>query len=211
VVLAVLAVYGFARTLSGKRSAAVAAALAAASAPWLTLLAPVAYNEGGLLLYGTLAAGWAVCAIGATPRAAMARLLVAGAMAGFACGVKLTAVPMLLLAVPVALVVAWPRGLRYAARYVVLGSIVFAPWAVRNLVWAGNPVFPEAARLLGRAHFTPVQVERWERAHSARPDQRSFGARRLATWREIVADWRFGFVPLAGGVFAAAVGFRDRH
>ena len=211
VALTVLAVYGLARSLSGKRSVAVAAALAAASAPWLTLLAPVAYNEGGVLLYGTLAAGWAVRAIGATPRAALARLAVAGVMAGFACGVKLTAVPMLLLAVPVALVIAWPRGLRYAVPYVVLGSIVFAPWAVRNLVWAGNPVFPEAARVLGPAHFAPVQAERWERAHSPRPDQKSVGARLGAAWREIMADWRFGYVLSVAGVFAAAVGFRDRR
>jgi hypothetical protein len=211
VVLTVLAVYGIAYSLTKRRSAAIAAALMAASVPWLTLLAPIGFNEGGLLLYGTLAIGWCLCAMNAERRAALSSIAIAGAMAGFACGVKLTAVPMLLVALPVALLVVSPRAWRGAVLLVVVGSLLFAPWALRNAAWVGNPVFPEAANVLGRGHFSDVQVERWHRAHSPRPDQRSLGGRLGAAWREIVADWRFGYVPLAAGVVALAVGYRDRR
>jgi hypothetical protein len=93
----------------------------------------------------------------------------------------------------------------------VLGAgIVFAPWLIRNLVWTGNPVFPEGMELLGKGHFSDVQVERWRRAHSPREDQRAAGQRLLAAWQRIGADWRFGFVfiPLA---VAAGVIVRDRR
>ena len=211
VVLAVVAVYGLACSLSRRRFTAVAAGLVATAVPWLTLLAPVGYNEGGLLLYGTLAVGWALRAADGPRGVAVARFAVAGAMAGFACGTKLTGVPMLLAAVPVAVVAAWPRVFKYAVIYVVVGAALFAPWALRNLAWAGNPVFPEAARLFGRAHFTEVQVERWERAHSPRPDQRPVSARLAALGTQVVADWRFGYLPPALGVVAVVIGYRDRR
>jgi hypothetical protein len=118
---------------------------------------------------------------------------------------------MLLAAVPLAVVAAWPRGVRYAWVFVVVGAVVYSPWAIRNLAWAGNPVFPEGMRLLGKGHFSDVQVERWEKAHSPRPDQEPVGARLRAGWNEIVADWRFGYVPLAVGVVAAGTGYRDRR
>jgi hypothetical protein len=211
VALSVVAVYGVAFSLTQKRAPAMAAALACAATPWLTLLAPIGFNEGGLLLYGALAIGWALRALDAPPRAALAQFGVAGAMAGFACGVKLTAVPMLFIAVPAALVVASPRTIRYAWVMPLVGAVLFAPWALRNVAWVGNPVFPEAAKVFGKGQFSDVQVERWRRAHSPRPDQQSVGARVGAAGREIVGDWRFGYVPLAVGVAAAALALRDRR
>lgn len=212
VVLTVVAVYGLASRLTQRRATAIAAALSAAAVPWLTLLAPVGYNEGALLLYGTLAMGWAVLAMDAPPRVSVSRFALAGVMAGFACGVKLTAVPMLLAAVPVAVVIALPRTWRHVWGFVLTGTVVFAPWAVRNLLWTGNPVFPEAARLLGRGHFSETQVKRWENAHSPRPDQRSLAARLSAGGREFAMNWRFGYgLPLAVGLFGAGYAFRNRR
>ena len=84
VVLAVLAVYAFARTPSRSRASAVFAGVMAASVPWLTLLAPIAYNEGSLLLYGMGLGAAAVLgpllATGDAPDARRANL--AGALAG---------------------------------------------------------------------------------------------------------------------------------
>jgi hypothetical protein len=109
-----------------------------------------------------------------------------------------------------------PLALRLAgvATFFLAGVLAFAPWLVRNQVWAGNPVFPEAARLLGQAHFTDAQVERWEQAHSPRPDQRSPAARLRAWWSDVWTNWQYGYVllplGLAGGVAACLLARRRR-
>ncbi len=196
-VLALIAIYSVARQLTEKRNAILATILAAAC-PWIALLSPVAYNEGGLLLYGTVALGWAILGRKTSD------FVVAGAMAGFACGVKLTGVPMLLLAVPVAMVLS--RGaLKHAAVVFVVGTIVFSPWLIRNFVWARNPVFPEAMPLLGRAHFSVDQMERWQRAHSTTEDQKSPAARATAFWDQVLRDWKFGYVLIPISVVALAL------
>src|SRR5205085_1012775 len=60
--LAVLAVAGAAQALSGRPWAAPLAGAAMAATPWLTSLAPIAYNEGALMLFAALAVGWAMLA-----------------------------------------------------------------------------------------------------------------------------------------------------
>jgi len=48
----------------------------------------------------------------------------------------------------------------------VLGAVVIvAPFLIRNAVWTGNPVFPFATNIFGSAHWSPEQVERWNKAH----------------------------------------------
>ncbi len=100
VVLSVLAVYAFALRI-GSRASAMVAALAVASVPWLTQLAAIAYDEGGLLLYGTLAIGWAMLGVSESFNRNR-RFALAGVFAGLACGVKLTAVPEVLVATALA-------------------------------------------------------------------------------------------------------------
>ena len=232
VVLSVLAVYGVAghlwRSSTTERTTlpATIAAVAAASVPWLTLLAPMGYNEGALLLYGTLAIGWAIGATCAYPnyppyvagvdpsraewrasrfrRQRLRHIAIAGALAGLACGTKLTAVPTVLLLVPGCIVaealVVRRREIGFIslgmAVFVLAGLLTFSPWLLRNAAWAGNPVFPQATRLFGAAHFSPVQVERWERAHAAPAGQDTLVASIKAFWRQVLRDGRFGFVLL---------------
>jgi hypothetical protein len=238
----------FVMAIAGAAGKSTAGALVAAT-PWLALLAPVAYNEGGLLLYGGLAMIWGLRAInphfplekpsflplslrertgvrgcsmskpfhdqtdphpnplpeGEGTRedegGFVRKMALAGAMAGLACGVKLTAVPMVLLALALGIgavqLVRRPRRpiksiLAGYLVYFLVGGAVFSPWLIRNLAWTGNPIFPEAMQLLGRAHFTPVQVERWGRAHDATANQRTIGARMKAGWTQIAVDWRYG-------------------
>jgi hypothetical protein len=237
IVLTVLAIYGFSGSAGGKASA-ILAAVAAAGVPWLALLAPIAYNEGGLLLFGTLSIGWAMRAIGAkTQRREDAQgddapssppslrgvafpSLLCGLFAGFACGTKLTAVPMILLAIPVAWmvvwVIAWVRSRRLPnpgtrnpipslILFTLSALLVFCPWLIRNQLWAGNPVFPELMPLLGQAHFTDVQVQRYQKAHSPRPDQRSMAAHLRAGWNQIAADGSYGYVLLPIGLLAGLI------
>ena len=237
VAMSVLAVYGVLREL-GARHAAVGA-LAAATTPWVILLAPIAYNEGGLLLYGTLAIGLALVA----PRSPTPLRIVAlaGGMAGFACGAKLTAVPMILLAIPVAIVAravlpfpsgegrgagAQPlesreeqndaarnktRALMAVMLFVAIGAGVFAPWLARNLAWTGNPVFPEGTQLVGRGQFSEAQARRWQRAHAPRDDQRAVMARLSAFAGQVLCDWRFGYVLLPLALASAALEWRRRE
>src|SRR5205823_4382600 len=95
--LTVLAVHALAREAAG-RTAGILAGTTVAVVPWLTRLGAVAYDEGGFLLYSALAIGWALRAA-AADRDCYRQFALAGAMAGFACGAKLTAVPEVLLAV----------------------------------------------------------------------------------------------------------------
>ncbi|HWE92623.1 MAG TPA: hypothetical protein VG269_01500 [Tepidisphaeraceae bacterium] len=232
VVLTVLAVYGFARRGAGPPGAMIAT-LAAASVPWLSQLAPIAYDEGGFLLFGTLAIGWALAAL-SEAQSRLRRFALAGVMAGFACGSKLTAVPEVLVFVPVCAVgvgfftmlgckstsaendpVRRPeaefvggRGLRVGiAIFLLTGSLCFAPWLVRNMAWAHNPVFPEAMPLLGRGHFSQEQMERFEHAHKAAEALRSPIRRGVELWRQIVVGWQFGYLlfPLAAAGFVLSI------
>jgi hypothetical protein len=216
--LAVLAAAGVAGAISDVPWAAPLAGATMAVVPWVTLLAPIAYNEAGLMLYGTLAIGWAMIA------SRKREWLVAGAFGGLACGVKLTAAPMVVVAVLVAAVVTRfaparcdsDKGERNAVGplegsllFLVASLVTFAPWLIRNQVWAGNPIFPEGMAVLGKAHFADVQVERWHRAHSPVEGDRPVVRRVVAAWERIGADWRYGFVLLPAGV-AALAWRRDR-
>ena len=109
IALFVAAVYAFALQIA-KPLPAIIGALAVATVPWVAQLAAVAYDEGGFLLFGTLAIAWAWLAVSEEEHRTR-RLIVAGAMAGFACGSKLTAVPEVLVALTVAIAVCvgiWP-------------------------------------------------------------------------------------------------------
>jgi hypothetical protein len=133
-------------------------------------------------------------------------MALAGVMAGFACGVKLTAVPMLLIAIPVgftlAMLIRQQRGgLIPIALFLLGGLLVFSPWLIRNFIWTRNPVFPEAMSLFGRAHFSPEQAERWRLAYVPPPAQQSATGRLKAAWNQIFADWRYGFAIIPAGVF----------
>jgi hypothetical protein len=197
---AVLMVVAVAAAAPAGKARAVAG-LAAAVVPWTVLLGSVAYNESALMLYGALAVAWTMRAIAAMkvsdkPRPAMVMALLAGAMAGLACGTKLTAVPVLLLAVPLVLLLQHrsAKALAIAAAFILAGVVTWAPWLVRNQAWAGNCVFPEAQRPLGRAHFTPQQTQRWHEAHRPPPHQNALTKRLSAAGQQILLDWRFGYI-----------------
>jgi hypothetical protein len=79
------------------------------------------------------------------------------------------------------------------------------------VAWTGNPVFPEAMQLLGRAHFSPVQAGRWERAHKPPAAQASVPARLKVFGNEVLLNWQFGYVLLPLGVIAAVMSRRHAN
>jgi hypothetical protein len=188
--VAAWAVYGLAG--GGKRG--IVAGLITAAIPWTGLLAAVSYNDGGTLLFGILAIGWAIRGRG------WREFLIAGAMAGFAMGTKLSVVP-LLLAAPV-VICAGKKYLVGCVLYLAMGLLVLSPWLIRNWQWTGNPVFPEAMSVFGKGDFSGVQAERWRQAYLPDVAYRSPAGRIRALWDQVVADWRYGYVLLPLGCAA---------
>lgn len=198
-----LAAYAIAR--SRGRLAGAAALIVCASAPWITMLGGVAYNEGGLMLFATLAAAWAL----------RGRWFAAGLLAGFAAGCKYTGVTSAILLVPIVVAVCSQPLTRAESGkiritktligvivFVAAALLTFSPWLIRNAVHAGgNPVFPLALRTLGAAHFDDGQIERFEVAHAPRDDQRALTTRASALWQQVGREWRYAAIPI-GETFA---------
>lgn len=194
--------------------AAALATVAAASVPWITMLSCVAYVEGLMLLHTAGATVWALLA--AMPgNGRCRRAVLAGVLAGLACGTKYTAVPMTLipLAVAVAATIWRTRALRIdipikrmvliPATLLIAGAVAFSPWPIRNLNWTGNPVFPLALHTLGSHNLTPAQIDRFITAHEPTSDQATLGARGNALVEQVLAWWQYGYVLVPLG-FAAA-------
>jgi hypothetical protein len=141
------------RRLTGPRLMTLPALLLLSS-PMVAWCGTVAYNDLALALYVFLAAygvvAWLISTeANAGQRAIDARgwLMLAGVCAGFALGVKMTAmIPVALLALWIAMPArgAQPRPARTRALVLFLlpAVAVGAPWYVRSWVWTGNPVYP---------------------------------------------------------------------
>jgi hypothetical protein len=196
----VWAVYALA---GGGRKGIIAGALVAA-VPWTGLLGAVAYDEGGTLLFGILAIGWAIRAN------SWREFVIAGLFAGFAAGAKLSIAPLVLAAVPIVIFITRPKYWVGCASYLLAAILVLSPWLIRDWKWAGNPVFPEAMSVLGHDHFSGVQVERWREAYWPDPKYRSAVGHASALWNEVLADVRFGLVLFPLGIAAVVLGFRNR-
>ena len=223
ILLSVLAACGFARRLTRgtpqSTIAPVLAALAMLTTPWLTQLGAIAYDEGGFLLFGTLAIGWAAIALKESDRR-IPRFALAGAMAGLACGVKLTAVPEVLAAIGLVSLI-WLGFFRPSNSQTILrrltgpvafglaGLICFAPWLIRTYAWSGNPVFPELAPVLGHGDFSEIQVERWQRAHAPQPAQRPVSARLYALGTELLWSWQYGVLLVPLTLLSLALNWRE--
>ena len=207
------ALFAAAAWLIGRRyspQAGVVAGVLAASVPWITYLAGIAYVEVGMLAMG-------LCALAALLRAE-SRPLLAGLLAGLACGFKYTAVP--LIAIPLAglALIAppptpgrWRTRLRGVALYTLGAAIAFCPWLIRNVVNTGNPVFPLAYRVFGaRAGTWDAELEaRWQHAHGSAAAERADAPMWQRAISRTIADWRLG-APLLLFAAVGAIRHRDR-
>lgn len=146
-----------------KTAGAVAGGLVIAT-PWSVVTGSMAYNEMAVI----------ALIFSAVHVASMARTrpwrrgLVAGALVGVACGCKPTA---LLLGAPiVGLVLLRSMPIRLLLPALVAaavgGTLMLAPWLIRNAAAGGNPVFPMLTSVFGPAHWSAEQVARYGSAHS---------------------------------------------
>lgn len=121
-------------------------------------------------------------------------LFLAGAMAGFACGVKYTAVPMIALPIAVAVLLLPARPLK--ERLIVslvfgVGTLVtFAPWLIKNQAMTGNPVFPLANSVFQACPegWGEAEVQRWEEGHRVSPENQAVSAKLATIWRHLPGD-----------------------
>ena len=149
--------------------------------PWTLVTGSMAFNEGGMFFFGTLAIALAIGGQG-DPR--WSGLLI-GALLGLAVGCKMTA--GVFFAIPAALILivrvfqSGPaKGRRWLGLFIVIGAacVVYSPWAIRAAASSGgNPVFPIASKILPHDDWTPSQVERFNAGHSAQSGQTTVGER----------------------------------
>ncbi|MFW6060324.1 MAG: hypothetical protein ACODAQ_09085 [Phycisphaeraceae bacterium] len=165
-------------------TAAVLAAGALLALPWTVITGSLAYNEMAMLAFGGAALLILFDEAGETVRGGAA----AGMLLGAATLAKLTA--GLLLAAPIGVIalVGWHRALpwrphvRVAAAMALAGTLMLAPYLVRNAVWTGNPVFPFATSVLGTGHWDEAQAARWERGHGVSWAEGNRGEALLKQW-----------------------------
>ena len=214
--LAAVGIWGWMKQRYPGAGAALAA-VTLLSIPWILMLACVTYVESPMLLWGAMATCWLLSAISGGTRP-MGSFIIAGALVGLASGAKLTGVPMLMVGLPLAALasLALTKFAQLSPRNFLLGSVIFgamaitvlAPWLIRNQVWAGNPLFPNAMAQLGQAHFSDTQVERWERAHQPAADHASWSGRATRVATELLINWRFNYVVFPLAFLAAFMGRR---
>lgn len=167
-VVAALVLGGAVRRWTQNPAAGVIAATLFLATPWALITGSLAYNEMAVCLFA--AAALSVLLNNATTRRVGA---VVGVLAAAAVMSKLSSA--VLVAAPVAgtwlvwlvLKRAKPRAAFRAVGVAALAGLLFlSPYLVRNFAWTGNPTFPFATSVFGRAHWTPGQVARWDAAHS---------------------------------------------
>jgi len=127
--------------------------------------------------------------------------LLAGIFTGGACGCKFTAVIQILPVVALFILVLHTCRFRRLFLFLVTVLAVLSPWLLRNTAWRGNSVFPIAARQLGQDHWSDEQVQRWQAAHRAKPDQTSpdqtaLPQRLKSLAVELISPSRYGFAVL---------------
>ncbi len=181
-----------------------AAVLLFLGVPWTIVTGSLAYNEGGMLLFGTLAL---VLALGGTrpvtpsvdavppgPVAlpAISRGILIGLFLGLAVGCKLTA--GFFFAVPAGVIlllraINQPALAKSLAVAVLVAAAVYLPWAGRTAVASGgNPTFPFFSSFLGQDGWTSQELAKFEAGHKAPETERSLTARLLSLRQNALLD-----------------------
>ncbi len=188
--------------------AGVMCAVSIATAGWLAYLSGLAYVENGMLFFG-MAATAALLRLMPMPGNAAPQpssdsrwAAFAGLAAGFACGCKYTALP--LIALPLcATVLLTPnqsigRRIALAAVFATATLATFAPWLIKNTAMTGNPVFPLANTLFDASPpgWGEDQTQRWDEGHSVSQGEGEVGVRLGGLWHHVLWDKYHRFGPM---------------
>ncbi len=187
--------------------AGAVAAVALGTCGWIPYLSGLAYNEGGLLLFGMVATGLTLRAIrphsphDQHPTEPWRLWLLAGACAGFACGCKYTAGPMIALPLCLAALVTpfttMVRRLSFACVFSLATILTLSPWLIKNTLATGNPVFP---LMNNTFHAQPdgwsdTADEKWNAGHQPQQHEQTVSAKLSALWHRVIADEKHRFGP----------------
>ncbi|MCH8242687.1 MAG: hypothetical protein IH897_08760, partial [Planctomycetes bacterium] len=209
------------------RRAGVVSGVTMATTGWLAYLSGLAYVENGMLFFGLAATAVLLrssrdaldeAAPGDSLLTRRRHMALAGLFAGFACGCKYTAVPMIAGPLLVATFLLPKQTIRHKFEngliFVLLALVSFSPWLIRNVVTTGNPVFPLANRVFDASPpgWGPEQTDRWERGHRPGESERTFVGRLQALWNHVPADkyQRFGPAVILLGLVGLLRRKRDR-
>ncbi len=131
--------------------------------PWVLVTASLAYNEMAVLV--CFAGALRACHLSGA--SAVRRGAIIGWLTGIACASKLSAAYMVAPSVAIAALMWSDRRdwMRVAIGAALAGTLALLPWFARNVVDAGNPVFPFLTGILGDGHWTDLEAERWSRGH----------------------------------------------
>ena len=189
-------------------AAGVCTGLLAATAGWLTYLSGVAYVENAMLFFAMLSAA-AIVRAGTVPcKTPLRWIILAGLLAGFSAGCKYTAlvliVPPLALAVLVGYWSAHRQRLAVFVVFILSAGAAFAPWALKNIAFTRNPVFPLAGEMFHAypEGWSAELAEHFDRSHAPGADESSLGARVAVLWSKVLAEEAQRFGP---AVFLLAV------
>jgi hypothetical protein len=216
--LAAVTAGGIAGRLGGPRAGWVGAAVFAAT-PAVVQASTWAAADLGAAAFAV--AGWLMILVAADDGEVARRgawWLGVGAMAGMAAGAKVLALGTVAAPLLVGvLLLGRTAGGRTVRRLLLVGAgcvLAFAPWAVRNVVATGNPIYPFGARLAAAVTGAANQEEEVLARGIAAPERTTLdlpALATLATFKPLGEAGSVGPVYLALLPLAAWVAWRDRR
>ncbi len=175
----------------------IVALLVFLATPWTLVVGSLAYNDGGVLLYGALAFGLALADLD------WPMTLVLGLLIGLSVDCKMTS--GVLIAVPAAAMLLARRNVAKLAVVTLAALVLYSPWMARSMVYThtrtsiGNPVFPIFSGTLGRGHWPANLAHRFDRGHRPPPRDAGIAAHARALLSQTVLDrqWSPGIAAYA--------------
>lgn len=165
---AAVLIAGTARRVASKRAGWVAAVVYLTT-PWIYRLAAIPYVEGPLASYH---AALLFCALATAGRARVSHSpLIPGLLAGGAMACKYPALISAVIPFGALVVVrAWrERSVRGVFAFGLGLALTIGPWLVKNVVDAGNPVYPLGFGAFGGRDWDAAREAKWTHAHGRRP------------------------------------------